>query len=115
MWYAPSAGELAKIIYYRGYSAAINFNSANYVYEEILENKGSGGGVLDTPIFSLAKARGYLADVWGNIVGSGTTGTNNNIVTTRYKTGSSEGDCYSYQTYMPSWGDQYQHSEWVRG
>lgn len=115
MWYAPSAGELAKIIYYRGYSAAINFNSANYVYEEILENKGSGGGVLDTPIFSLAKARGYLADVWGNIVGSGTTGTNNNIVTTRYKTGSSDGDCYSYQTYMPSWGDQYQHSEWVRG
>jgi len=111
-WYAPSVGELARIIYYRGYSATTSFNSAAFARYPILDNVPNGGSVSSTPIFSLAKARGYVADVWNNIVGSGTNGTANNIVTFRDKSGT-DGDNFSYQTYS-DWSNN-QYTKWIEG
>lgn len=111
-WYAPSVGELARIIYYRGYSATTSFNSAAFARYPILDNVPNGGSVNSTPIFSLAKARGYVADVWNNIVGSGTNGTVNNIVTFRDKSGT-DGDNFSYQTYS-DWSNN-QYTKWIEG
>ena len=113
-WYAPSLGELARIIYYRGYSASSTFDMAAYVRAAIDENVLNGDGLLTTPIFSLAKSRGYLADVWNNIVGSGNSGTENNIITTKNLSESDKGDNYSYQTWS-DWYDSNQFSEWVEG
>ena len=95
-WYAPSLGELARIIYYRGYSASSTFDMAAYASAAIDENVLNGGSLLTTRIFSLAKSRGYLADVWNNIVGSGNSGSANNIITTKNLSESDKGDNYSY-------------------
>lgn len=111
-WYSPSVGELARIIYYRGYSATTSFTSAAFARYPILDNVPNGGSVSSTPIFSLAKARGYVADVWNNIVGSGTNGTANNIVTFRDKSGT-DGDNFSYQTYS-DWSNN-QYTKWIEG
>ena len=114
-WYAPSIGEMSKIIYYRGYSAVSIFNAAGYVRQPIVNNIPNGGTDISTPIFSLASARGYVADVWKNIVGSNTSGTVNNIVTTRNLDSGTIGDNYSYQTYPQSYEYITYNTEWIEG
>lgn len=111
-WYAPSVGELSRIIYYRGYSATTLFNSAIYARKPILDTISNGKTKTTTPIFSLAKSKGYVADVWNNIVGSENNGTPNNIVTTRDTSGT-DGDNYSYQTFQDYSSNQF--TQWVNG
>jgi hypothetical protein len=106
---------MSKIIYYRGYSAVSIFNAAGYVRQPIVNNIPNGGTDISTPIFSLASARGYLADVWKNIVGSNTSGTVNNIVTTRNLDLGTIGDNYSYQTYPQSYEYITYNTEWIEG
>ena len=113
-WYAPSMGELSKIIYYRGYSAVSIFNAPGYVRQPIVDNVPNGDTVLSTPIFSLALRRGYSAPVWDNIVGVEKTGTANNIVTTRNES-SNAGDNYSYQTYPKDYSYSDYDTRWVEG
>lgn len=84
-WYAPSYGELSRIAYYRGYSnTGTNFIDDNAVRQPISTSITSGGGVWDTPIFSLAlkNMSNAFPTVWSNIFGSGNSGSANNIVTT---------------------------------
>lgn len=114
-WYAPSIGELSRIIYYRGYSAVPIFNSPGYVRQPIIEDVPNGDTELTTPIFSLASVRGYLADVWNNIVGSNNTGTANNIVTSRPYDSGSDDNNYSYQTYSPDYTNTNYVNIWMEG
>ena len=84
-WYAPSYGELSRIAYYRGYSnTGTNFIDDNAVRQPISTSITSGGGVWNTPIFSLAlkSMSNAFPTVWSNIFGSGNSGSANNIVTT---------------------------------
>lgn len=84
-WYAPSYGELSRIAYYRGYSnTGTNFIDDNAVRQPISTSITSGGGVWDTPIFSLAlkNMSNAFPTVWSNIFGSGNSGSANNIITT---------------------------------
>ena len=84
-WYAPSYGELSRIAYYRGYSnTGATFIDGNAVRQPISTSVANGGGLWTTPIFSLAqKAMGNnFPAVWGNIFGSGNSGSVNNVVTT---------------------------------
>lgn len=84
-WYAPSYGELSRIAYYRGYSnTGTNFIDDNAVRQPISTSIASGGGIWDTPIFSLAlkNMSNAFPTVWSNIFGSGNSGSANNIVTT---------------------------------
>ena len=100
-WYAPSIGELSRIIYYRGYSSGGNTFTAKACKQEIKDNITSGGTAETTPIFSLAlkeMKNSALPGVWKNIVGTVDTGTANNITTTVMGFGS-DADNYSYQVY----------------
>lgn len=112
-WYAPSVGELSRIIYYRGYSVGGNgFAIPNMTRQAIVANIVSGGTALDTPIFSLALTSMNSAnfpDVWSTVVGLGNHGSVNNITTSVNRT-AQDADNYSYQvsigyesTYTPQW------------
>jgi hypothetical protein len=84
-WYAPSYGELSRIAYYRGYSnTGATFIDGNAVRQPISTSVTSGGGVWNTPIFSLAlkSMSNEFPTVWGNIFGSQNSGSVNNVVTT---------------------------------
>lgn len=109
-WYAPSIGELSRIIYYRGYSSGGNQFVANDVRANINSKVTNGGGVTNTPIFSIALAnmKSDMPSVWSNIVGAGNEGTVNNITTSVNSNTSSDADNYSYQVY-----DQYENSQTV--
>ena len=116
-WYMPSIGELSRIIYYRGYSSGGSSFLSQACRQEI-KDVASGNTPYTIPIFSLAlKAMGQynFPSVWNNIVGSGNSGTVNNITTT--VSGLSEAaDNYSYQvkeSYTDS-GTTYT-SEWMIG
>ena len=111
-WYAPSVGELARIIYYRGYSASQQFDMVSYVTQEIQEDITNGNTENTTPIFSLAKSRGFIADVWNTVVGTGTSGSVNNVVTTKNNSGINY-DRYSYQVWK-DYNDSVQ-AQWVEG
>ena len=115
-WYAPSAAELSRIIYYRGYSVSgNNFNTGDIVRQPISTSISNGGGVLTTPIFSLAysRAKNQFPTVWSNIVGSGTDSGPNNITTTVNTT---EANNYSYQRTQTYSGSSYVYSNtWVVG
>ena len=115
-WYAPSAAELSRIIYYRGYSVSgSNFNTGDVVRNAISTTVANGGGILTTPIFSLAysRARNQFPTVWTNIVGSGTDAGPNNITTTVNTT---EANNYSYQRTQTYSGSDYVYSNtWVVG
>ena len=83
-WYAPSVAEFSRIIYYRGYSVSgSNFNTGDTVRQPISTSVANGGGVLTTPIFSIAysRATNQFPSVWSNIVGSGDNAGVNNITT----------------------------------
>lgn len=100
MWYAPSVGELSRIIYYRGYSSGgANFTPRS-CRQDINDTITSGNTTATIPIFSIAaKSMGgisYLPSVWRNIVGAGDSGTPNNITTTVTGFGE-DADNYSYQ------------------
>jgi hypothetical protein len=60
----------------------------------------------------LAKSRGFIADVWNTIVGTGTSGSVNNIVTTKNNSGINY-DRYSYQVWK-DYNDSVQ-AQWVEG
>lgn len=115
-WYAPSAAELARTIYYRGYSiSGSNFNSGDMVRNPINTSVANGGGVLTTPIFSLAlsRATNQFPTVWTNLVGSGDNAGPNNIVTT---VNASAANNYSYQRTQQYSGTSYSYTnEWVVG
>jgi hypothetical protein len=84
-WYVASYGEMSRIAFYRGYSnTGATFIDGNAVRQPISTSVANGGGLWTTPIFSLAqKAMGNnFPAVWGNIFGSGNSGSVNNVVTT---------------------------------
>lgn len=117
-WYAPSVAEFSRIIYYRGYSVSgSNFNTGDIVRQPINTSVVNGGGVLTTPIFSIAysRANNQFPSVWSNIVGSGDNAGVNNITTS---INSSDADNYSYQRvqqYDGGSGSYVYSNEWVCG
>jgi hypothetical protein len=98
-WYAPSVGELSRVIYYRGYSVSgASFNTGDVVRQTIVSSISSGGGVLTTPIFSMAlkEAKSNFPTVWSSLVGAvGSTNAGVNNLTTTVN--SSINNNYSYQ------------------
>lgn len=117
-WYAPSVGELSRIIYYRGYSSGGSNFVARSCRQEVKDDITSGGEISDTPIFSLAlkgMGQSLYPEVWKNIVGSGDYGTVNNITTTVDSFGS-DADNYSYQVYTNYSGNTTTYeSQWMVG
>lgn len=115
-WYAPSVAEFSRIIYYRGYSVSgSNFNTGDTVRQPISTSVSNGGGVLTTPIFSIAysRATNQFPSVWSNIVGSGDNAGVNNITTS---INSSAANNYSYQRTQQYSGSEYTYqNEWVAG
>ena len=117
-WYAPSVAEFSRIIYYRGYSVSgSNFNTGDTVRQPISTSVANGGGVLTTPIFSIAYSRSnnQFPSVWSNIVGSGDNAGVNNITTS---INSSAANNYSYQRtqqYDGGSGGYTYSNEWVTG
>lgn len=117
-WYAPSVAEFSRIIYYRGYSVSgSNFNTGDTVRQPISTSVANGGGVLTTPIFSIAysRANNQFPSVWSNIVGSGDNAGVNNITTS---INSSAANNYSYQRtqqYDGGSGGYTYSNEWVTG
>ena len=117
-WYAPSVGELSRIIYYRGISSGGKTFEARAVRQEI-KNITSDGTVKGNPIFSTAKQvmSQDFPTVWNNIVGQDDMGTTNNITTT-VSGFSSDSDNYSYQvhdSYDWSTSSYIYTSRWVKG
>ena len=117
-WYMPSVGELSRIIYYRGYSSGGSSFLSRACRQAIKEDVVSGNTDYTTPIFSLAlKAMGQynFPAVWNNIVGSGNSGTSNNITTT-VSGYDSAADNYSYQVYESYTGSGTTYSsQWMKG
>lgn len=115
-WYAPSVGELSRIIYYRGYSSGGSTFTQKSCRQEI-KDVASGNTESTIPIFSLAlKTMGQsnFPSVWNNIVGAEDTGSQNNITTTVSGV-SSDSDNYSYQVYVSYGTTTTYTSQWVRG
>ena len=117
-WFAPSASEFSRIIFYRGYSVSGgNFNTGDTVRLPISTSVSNGGGVLNTPIFSLAYARAtnQFPSVWSSIVGSNNDAGVNNITTS---INASAANNYSYQRTQQydsgTSGYTYQN-EWIIG
>lgn len=117
-WYAPSVAEFQRIIYYRGYSVSgSNFNTGDTVRQPISTSVSNGGGVLSTPIFSIAysRATNQFPSVWSNVVGSGDNAGVNNITTSINQ---SSANNYSYQRtqqYDGSSGGYTYQNEWIVG
>lgn len=115
-WYAPSVAEFSRIIYYRGYSVSgSNFNTGDIIRQPISTSVSNGGGVLTTPIFSIAysRATNQFPAVWSNIVGSGDNAGVNNITTS---INSSAANNYSYQRTQQYDGSGYTYkNEWITG
>ena len=117
-WYAPSVAEFSRIIYYRGYSVSgSNFNTGDTVRQPISTSVANGGGVLTTPIFSIAysRATNQFPSVWSNIVGSGDNAGVNNITTSINQSAANN---YSYQRtqqYDGGSGGYTYSNEWITG
>lgn len=117
-WYAPSVTEFSRIIYYRGYSVSgSNFNTGDTVRQSISTSVANGGGVLTTPIFSIAysRATNQFPSVWSNIVGSGNNAGVNNITTSINQSAANN---YSYQRtewYDGGSGGPTYSNEWIVG
>ena len=114
-WYAPSYGEMSRIAFYRGYSnTGSTFIDGNAVRQPISTTVANGGEIWTTPVFSLAqKAMGNnFPAVWGNIFGSGNSGSVNNVVTSVANVYQN----YSYQAVSRYSNNNYVYStEWVAG
>ncbi len=93
-WYAPSAAELARIVYYRGYSAA----GSNFIRDEeqaaleapISKTITNGKTPQTTPIFSLAANSMTMPSVWTALLTVSQSGEMRrigvNVTTTEYTT-----------------------------
>lgn len=93
-WYAPSAAELARIVYYRGYSAT----GSNFVRDEentaleasISKEIANGKTPQTTPIFSLAAKSMTIPSVWTALLSLSSSGEMRrvgvNVATTEYTT-----------------------------
>lgn len=90
-WYVPSAAQLARIMYYRGYSAKGSKFIDSTSVTDTITNQTSGTDVKDKAIFSKAKtAMGTsFPSVWANIANRQNTTTTINA--------SSNYNSYSYQ------------------
>lgn len=113
-WYAPSVAEFSRIIFYRGYSVSgSNFNTGDVVRQPISASVANGGGVLTTPIFSLAQARANTQfPVWSSIVGSGNDAGVNNITTS---VNTSAYNNYSYQRVVENTWPLTNSNKWIVG
>lgn len=108
-WYIPSAKQLARIIYYRGYSAkGTNFIDSTSVAETIAKIS-SGSEAKNRAIFSNAKQvmGTNFPSVWTNIA-------NNQNTTTTINT-SSNYNSYSYQSMCTDYSCTAHRYEWIPG
>jgi len=109
-WYAPSIAELARVIYYRGYSVnGDSFDNAGDVREAINTNTNItvGTAILKKPIFwSAKKAMGAnsFPSVWTNLCGSGTSNSTSNLATS---INSSTNSNYLYQRVASGYTSDY--------
>lgn len=108
-WYIPSAKQLARIMYYRGYSAkGTNFIDSTSVAETIAKIS-SGSEAKNKAIFSNAKQvmGTNFPSVWANIA-------NNQNTTTTINT-SSNYNSYSYQSMCTNYSCEAHRYEWIPG
>lgn len=108
-WYVPSAKQLARIMYYRGYSAkGTNFIDSTSVAETI-SKISSGTEAKNKAIFSNAKSvmGTNFPSVWANIA-------NNQNTTTTINT-SSNYNSYSYQNMCTDYSCAAHRYEWIPG
>ena len=108
-WYIPSAKQLARIMYYRGYSAkGTNFIDSTSVSETIAKIS-SGSEAKNKAIFSNAKQvmGTNFPSVWANIA-------NNQNTTTTINT-SSNYNSYSYQSMCTDYSCTAHRYEWIPG
>lgn len=108
-WYIPSAKQLARIMYYRGYSAkGTNFIDSTSVAETITK-QSSGTEAKNKAIFSNAKSvmGTNFPSVWANIA-------NNQNTTTTINT-SSNYNSYSYQNMCTDYSCTAHRYEWIPG
>lgn len=108
-WYVPSAKQLARIMYYRGYSAkGTNFIDSTSVAETI-SKISSGTEAKNKAIFSNAKSvmGTNFPSVWANIA-------NNQNTTTTINT-SSNYNSYSYQNMCTDYSCTAHRYEWIPG
>lgn len=108
-WYVPSAKQLARIMYYRGYSAkGTNFIDSTSVAETITK-QSSGTEAKNKAIFSNAKSvmGTNFPSVWANIA-------NNQNTTTTINT-SSNYNSYSYQNMCTDYNCTAHRYEWIPG
>lgn len=108
-WYIPSAKQLARIMYYRGYSAkGTNFIDSTSVAETI-SKISSGTEAKNKAIFSNAKSvmGTNFPSVWANIA-------NNQNTTTTINT-SSNYNSYSYQNMCTDYSCTAHRYEWIPG
>ena len=108
-WYIPSAKQLARIMYYRGYSAkGTDFIDSTSVAETITK-QSSGTEAKNKAIFSNAKsAMGTnFPSVWANIASNQNTSTTIN--------NSSNYNSYSYQNMCTDYSCTAHRYEWIPG
>lgn len=108
-WYIPSAKQLARIMYYRGYSAkGTNFIDSTSVSETI-SKISSGSEAKNKAIFSNAKQvmGTNFPSVWANIA-------NNQNTTTTINT-SSNYNSYSYQSMCTDYSCTAHRYQWIPG
>lgn len=100
-WYAPSQGELAKVLYCRGISESDAFNNTSINGQELKNTTNELG------IFAKAKAKmgDDMPQPWTDLLKRG-----NNIVTNIYSTGH---DNYGYNVYSDTNGNM--KGEWTPG
>lgn len=108
-WYIPSAKQLARIMYYRGYSAkGTNFIDSTSVAETITK-QSSGTEAKNKAIFSNAKSvmGTNFPSVWANIASNQNTSTTINA--------SSNYNSYSYQSMCTDYNCTAHRYEWIPG
>ncbi len=109
-WYIPSAKQLARIMYYRGYSAkGTQFKTSTSVTETISNKISSGTQPKNKAIFSNAKQvmGTNFPSVWTNIA-------NNQNTTTTINT-STNYNSYSYQSMCTDYSCDTHRYEWIPG
>lgn len=108
-WYIPSAKQLARIMYYRGYSAkGTQFKTSTSVTENITKIS-SGSEAKNKAIFSNAQQvmGTNFPSVWTNIA-------NNQNTTTTINT-STNYNSYSYQSMCTNYNCDTHRYEWIPG
>lgn len=109
-WYVPSAKQLARIMYYRGYSATgSGFTTDNHVVSSISTKISSGSTVDTKAIFSkaLSVMSSAFPKEWTNIAGVYNTTTTMNT-STNYNS-------YSYQSMYTDYSGSTSTYQWIPG